>query len=355
MAVVGEALVEVVYEKQKEKLLLIVVEGNGPTLFGQEWLTHFTLNWEKIHLLQRSSVADVLQRHLKVFNAELGTLEGYEAKLHVDPAANPRFYKAQSVPYSLKDMIKKKLDRLVNVGIIEPVQFADWAALIVPVLKSDGKSVRICGDFKLTVNQAAKVDKYPVPKIQDLFAQVGGGKKFTKLDLSQAYQQAKLDEVSKAYIVINTHRSLFRYNRLPFGVASAPSCFQRVMESLLKGIPGVVVYTDDVLVIGKMDEEHLAALEEVLQRLEQAGLRLQLKKCSFMVPSVIYLGHQIDAEDLHPVAEKIKAIKEAPEPQNRLELKSYLGLLLYYSRFMPNMSTTLAPLYRLLRHDTTWR
>ena len=252
----------------------------------------------------------------------------------------------------MKDVIEKELDQLVNEKIIEPVQFSDWAAPIVPVLKSNSKSVRICGDFKLTVNQAAKVDKYPLPKIQDLFPQVAGGQNFTKLDLSQAYQQVKLDEASKAYTVINTHRGLFHYNWLPFGVASAPSCFQRVMESLLKGIPGVVIYIDDVLVTGKTDEEHLAALEEVLQRLEQAGLRLHLKKCSFMVPSVIYLGYQIDAEGLRPVAEKVKALKE---PRNRSELKSYLGLLSYYSRFMPNMSTTLAPLYHLLKHDTTWR
>lgn len=146
------------------------------------------------------------------------------------------------------------------------VQLADWAPPIVPVLKNDGKAVRICGDVKLTVSQATKVDKYPVPKIQDLFAKVGGGKKFTKLDLSQAYQQVKLDEASKAYTLINTHRGPFRYNRLPFDVASAPSNFQCtcVMESLLKGIPGVLVYIDDVLIIGKTDEKYLAALEEVL-------------------------------------------------------------------------------------------
>ena len=150
-----------------------------------------------------------------------------------------------------------------------------------------GKAVRICGDLKLTVNQAAKVDKYPVLKIQDLFAKVGGGKKFTKLNLSQAYQQVKLDEASKAYTVINAHRGLFRYNWLPFGVASAPSCFQRMMKSLLRVIPGVV-YINDVLIARKTDEEHLAVLEEVLQSLEQAGLRLQMKKCSLMFPSYLF-------------------------------------------------------------------
>ena len=317
-------------------------------------MAHFQLNWRKIHLLQCSSLADVLQRHAQVFANELGTLERYKAKLIVDPDANPRFLKARPVPYLMKELVEKDLDRLVTEGILEPVQFADWAAPIVPVLKGDGMSIRICGDFKMTINQAAKLDKYPLPKIEDLFAQLAGGKTFTKLDLSQAYQQVKLDESSKPYTVINTHRGLFRYNRLPYGVASAPGCFQRVMESLLKGVPGVVVYIDDVLVTGKT-EEHLAALEETLSRLEKAGLRLQQEKCSFMAASVTYLGHQIDEHGLHPVADKVQAVTKAPRPQNKSELKSFLGLLSYYSRFMPNMSTTLAPLYRLLRLDTSWR
>ena len=101
--------------------------------------------------------------------------------------------------------------------ILEPVQFADWAAPIVPVVKSDGKSFRICGDFKLTVNQASKLDRYPIPKVEDLFLKLTGGKAFTKLDVSQAYQQLVLDEESRKYAVINTHRGLFRYNRLRFG------------------------------------------------------------------------------------------------------------------------------------------
>ena len=111
----------------------------------------------------------------------------------------------------------------------------------MPILKRDLKSVRICGDFKLTVNQASKLDRYPIPKIEDLFAKVNGGKVFTQLDLSQAYQQLLLEEESKQYVVINTQRGLFRYNRLPFGVSSAPGIFQRAMESLLQGIPNIAI------------------------------------------------------------------------------------------------------------------
>ena len=126
------------------------------------------------------------------------------------------------------------------------------------------------------------------------------------------------------------------------------------MESLLKGIPGVVVYIDDILITGKSDEQHLAALEEVLKRLDESGLKLNLSKCSFMSPSVVYLGYLIDEHGVRPVHEKVEAIQDAPVPGNVTELKAYLGMLTYYSRFLPNMSTKLAPLYSLLHKDTRW-
>ena len=115
------------------------------------------------------------------------------------------------------------------------------------MLKRDKKSVRICGDFRITVNPVSKLDRYPIPKIEDLFARLRKGRYFTKLDLSPAYQQLPLDDDSKKFVVVNTHRGLFRYTRLPFGIASAPGIFQRVIESVLQGIDGVVVYLDDIL------------------------------------------------------------------------------------------------------------
>ena len=305
--------------------------------------------------MHRSALEAVLQRHQEVFKEGLGTLKGYEAKIYIDPGVRPRFCKARSVPYSMRTLVDKELDRLVEEGVIEPVQFADWAAPIVPVLQSDKASVRICGDFKLTVNLASKLDRYPIPKIEDLLAKLAGGKMFTQLDMSQAYQQLPLDEQSKSYVIVNTHRGLFRYNRLPFGVASAPGIFQRTMENLLQGLPNVVVYLDDILITGPTEQEHLQALEEVLRRLDKAGLRLKRSKCLFMSPSVVYLGHKIDSQGLHPVAEKVKAVQDAPKPRNVSELKSYLGLLSYYGKFLPNLATTLAPLYALLRASARWQ
>ena len=151
----------------------------------------------------------MLDRHAAVFQEGLGKLKGYKAKITLDQKAIPRFCKARPVPYALKAKVEDELDRLTAEGIIEPRQFADWAAPIVPVLKGD-QTVRICGDFKQTINHASKLDRYPIPRIEDLFAGLAGGTVFSKLDLSKAYLQIPLDEEAQAIAVINTHKGLYR-------------------------------------------------------------------------------------------------------------------------------------------------
>ena len=196
-----------------------------------------------------SRLQQVLDHHQGIFESSLGSIQGVTAKIHVDSQAAAKFHKARPVPYALCHQVEQELEWLQKDGVITPVQFSDWAAPIVPVVKKDG-TIRICGDFKLTVNQAAKLDSHPLPRIEDLFASLAGGKTFTKLDLAHAYQQVSLDEDSKRFVVINTHKGLYHYNRLPFGVASAPAIFQQIMETLLQGIPHVTVYLGDVLVSG---------------------------------------------------------------------------------------------------------
>ncbi|KAJ8248044.1 hypothetical protein GJAV_G00237580 [Gymnothorax javanicus] len=238
-----------------------------------------------------------------------------------------------------------EFERLTNQGIIEPVKFSEWAAPIVPVLNPDN-SVRICGDYKVTVNLVSKLEQYPIPKLEDLFEKLSGGEKLSKLDLSHAYQQVTLDEASKPYVTLKTHKGLFQVNRLPFGVSSSPAIFQRMMEGLMAGIPNVAVYLDDILVTGSTNQ--------VLARLKEAGLRLKRNKCAFMEPEAEFLGHKVDASGMHPLPHKVKAIQEAPAPTNVTELRAYLGLLNYYNRFLPNMSTLLSPLHELLRKEIKW-
>ena len=242
-------------------------------------------------------------------------------KYPVSPDAKPKFLKARTVPYILKEKIETELDRLLSQGVIEPVKFAKWAAPIVPIVKADG-TVRICGDYKLTINQVSSADPYPLPRIEDLFASLSGGKRFSKLDLSHAYQQLVLNEQSKQFTTINTHRGLYQYS---FGISCAPAVFQRTMDNLLKGIKHVSVYIDDIVVTGITEEEHLKNLDEVLSRLDDVGARLRKEKCSFFSPQIEYLGHLINEKGLHPTPSEIKAIIDAPAPSTVTELKSFLG------------------------------
>ena len=220
----------------------------------------------------------------------------------------------------------------MSQGILEAVQFSEWATPIVPVVKRDG-SIKICGDYKLTVNQIAQVDTYPLPLVQDILASFANGKAFTKLDLAHAYQQLSLDNDSRPYTTINTHRGLFRYTCLPFGVAAAPAIFQRTMESLLEDLPHVCIYLDDILVTGESETAHLQNLAAVLEQLESAGVHLKREKCFFMISEAEYLGHSISAKGIQPVSVKVRVIKDAPRPRDISQLRSFLGLRIIMGNF----------------------
>ena len=207
----------------------------------------------------------------------------------------------------------------------------------------------------MTVNQVLSVEQYPLPKPEEIFATLAGGKCFSKLDLSQAYLQVLLDEDSRPYVTINTHQGLYRYNRLPFGVASAPALFQKLMDTVLQGIPGVACYIDDILVSRKDEAQHMQSLEEVCRRLQHHGFRLKREKCEILTASVEYLGHVIDQDGIRPLPNKVAAIDKAPAPTNIKELRSFLGLLNYYGKFIPNLSTIIHPLNELLQTDRRWR
>ena len=171
----------------------------------------------------------LVEEYADVFSDQLGTLKDVEVHIDVKEGVKPRYFRARPVPYSLKKDIEETLEKLVDQGVYKPVTHSSWAAPIVPVRK-EGGGIRICGDYKLTVNQAADCDLYPVPKTEDLLATLNGGETFTKLDLSQAYQQLKLDAESQKLCTINTHKGLFQPTRLQFGIHSAAGVFQREIE-----------------------------------------------------------------------------------------------------------------------------
>ena len=335
------------------KVGVVVVQEQGPCLLGRDLsrelkvITTDTLNFVA------SSAEKLKAEFPDLFSDGLGCYQGKLFSIVVDPSVPAKFCKARTVPYALRNKVDKEITRLQEEGIISPISSSPWAAPVVPVQKGDG-TMRLCGDYKLTVNKAASMDTYPIPTIHDLFSNLAGGVIFSKLDMSQAYAQLCLDDVSKQYTVINTHRGLFQYNRLSFGISSAPGIFQRAMEELLHDIENVSVYLDDILVKGSTREEHDKTLRLVLSKLQSAGLKLKLDKCHIGVPSVTYLGYKLDKEGIHPTEEKVKAISEAPAPTNITQLRAYLGLLNFYRRFLPKAATLLEPLNRLLKANTPW-
>lgn len=245
LRVEGMVRVTVTHRNVSKMLPVIVVAGSGPNLLGRSWLQDLAMEVHTVHQVEATNnnngLVQVLMKHEAVFKEELGTLKGVKAVIHVDPEAKPKFFKPRSVPYAVRPLVDAELDRLLEAKIIEPVTHSEWAAPIVPILKPGG-GVRICGDYKVTVNQASSVEQYPLPRVEDLFAKLSGGDQFSKLDMSHAYLQVVLDEGSKPYVTVNTQRGLYTYNRLPFGVSSSPAIFQRIMEGILRGIPHCCVF-----------------------------------------------------------------------------------------------------------------
>ena len=334
-----------------------MVEGSGPSLLGRDWLSKIRLDWANIRAISgheaNSELDHLLQAYSEVFQPGPGLMKHIKASLTLKSDAKPRFCRPRSVPFSIKPKVGQELDRLEEEGVLRKVDHSSWAAPIVPVPKRDG-SLRICGDYKVTINPCLQIDQYPLPKPVDLMTCLTGGKRFSKLDLTAAYQQMALDDKSAKLVTINTHQGLYEFTRLPFGVASAPAVFQRAMDSVLQGIPHCICYLDDILVTGCTDAEHLRNLEEVLRRLQRAGIRLKRIKCSFCQDSVEYLGHRVDAKGVHTSPKKVEAIVNAPQPKNLSELRSFLGILNYYAKFIPNLSSLLHPMHELLRAEHSW-
>ncbi|XP_064462824.1 uncharacterized protein K02A2.6-like [Ornithodoros turicata] len=354
---IGEVQVE--QGTEEYSLNFQVIDFDGPPLLGRDWLEVIKVDWKSIKTLKackgrEANVECILEEFKDVFADELGCIRDFEAKVRMHDDAAPLFHKARPVPYALRDAVAAELREMQSMGILTSVETSEYASPIVPVPKKNGK-IRVCGDYKVSINKVIEVDSYPLPRIEDLFATLAGGQLFTKLDLAKAYLQVQMEEQSRRYLTINTHLGLFQVNRLPFGIASAPSIFQRTMDQILQGIPYTTCYIDDILVTGRTMKEHLSNLKEVLKRLKDRGIRLQKEKCELFKEEVSYLGHKISGGGLTTQDDKVAAMRDAPVPEDRAQLRSLLGLANYYGRFILNLATVLHPLNRLLRKDIPWK
>jgi len=183
----------------------------------------------------------------------------------------------------------------------------------------------------------------------------GAGEVFSKLDLSTAYLQLEVAPESKPLIIINTHRSLYQYQRLNYGVALAPAIFQETMDKILNGLDKICCFTDDNFISSGSKEEHLVLQSEVLKILEVHGIKIRRSKCEFLKPSITYLGYCIDKVGIHHTEDKVKALNGAPSQGDATGFRAWLGLLNYHGRFIKDLSSILYPLYNLLQKDVTFQ
>ncbi|XP_028327385.1 uncharacterized protein K02A2.6-like [Gouania willdenowi] len=326
VAPLGKLKVKVKYKNQTCNLELFVLKEGGAPLFGRQWLRQIKLNWQQIKTMNIASkqltgqrLSEIIEKHAAVFSEGIGTMKNIKACLELQNDAKPKFHKARPVPYALRPKVEAELQQLMDQGILSKVDWSEWATPIVPVAKKSSERVRICGDFKGTVNPVLHAVQYPLPRIDDIFASLANGEHFTKIDLAQAYLQMEMDENSRKYLTINTHKGLYQYNRLVFGITSAPAIWQRAMDQVLQGIPSTQCYLDDIIVTGSDKDSHLANLDAVLTKLEDYGLKANKKKCEFFKECIEYCGHKIDKNGLHKTQDKIEAIVNSPQPENSTE------------------------------------
>ena len=286
---------------------------------------------------------------------ELGLMDCEPLKLEVKEGSVPYSISApRRIPLPLVSKVQDELKRMEAHGIIEPVnQATEYCAPLVVVQKRDGDSVRLCVDLK-RLNENLVKQRHWMPTIEEIMPKLTGMTVFSKLDASSGFWSIPLHPDSRNLTTFLTPFGRYRFCRMPFGVTVGPEVYQQKMDELLQGIPGVANFVDDTIVAGKTQAEHDRNLAAVLSKIEQSGLKLNKKKCEFSQPSLEFLGHTIDSKGIRPSESKVKAILAMPSPTNKSELKRALGMVNYLGRYLPNLSTILAPLNVLLRDSTAW-
>ena len=263
---------------------------------------------------------------------------------HFDLTDNtPIHHRARRLAPKHNDYVRKEIDDMLEAGIIVPATTARSFPVVIAA-KKDGKP-RFCVDYR-TSNRVMKADRWPLPRIEEIFDDLQGSTVFTTLDLFSGYWQVKMEETSKEMTSFVTRYGTYQFEVMPFGLMNAPATFQRMMDFVLQDIPFVRVYIDDVVIFSKSLEEHVTHLKEVMGRISENGLKIKLSKCFFAQPKIRLLGHVVDKDGIHVDDDKVVAIKDTPTPTTKTELRSFLGLAGYYRRFIRNFAEISAALHR---------
>lgn len=262
------------------------------------------------------------------------------------PPIKQRYY---PVSPKMQSHIDSELKKMLDLGIVEKSTSA-WSSPILLVPKKDG-TYRFCVDYR-KLNKVTKKDAYPLPYISNILDKLRNATYLSSLDIRSAYWQVPVSENSREFTAFTVPgRGLYQFKRMPFGLSNSPATFQRLLDRILgpELEPWVFVYLDDIIVVTTTFEKHCEILKEVLERLTVAGLTLSQEKCKFCLPELKYLGYVVDKNGLHVDAEKVNAILNIPTPKNVSEVRRVIGMASWYRRFLPEFSSTIAPMTALLK------
>ncbi|BES87325.1 Hypothetical Protein NTJ_00130 [Nesidiocoris tenuis] len=291
-----------------------------------------------------------MEEFADIFEQKVGCIPNFKCSLKLRQNAKPVFIKARDVPFALRDQVEKELDELVADNIIYKVEHSDWGSPLVPIPKSNDR-VRLAVDYKVAVNKQLQDAHYPIPRVEDILNTLHGANVFCTLDLYKAYLHVQVDEESQIIQTMSTHRGTFAMRRLSFGIKTAPAEFHRILDQILSGLGGVTSYFDDVVIFGSTLEECQVNLINCLKRLRQYDLHVNREKCQFFKSSISYLGYVIEQNSVKKCPQKVKSILDAPKPSSVDEIRRFLGMITYYAKLIPNLSTLTYPLRRLLRKN----
>lgn len=301
-------------------------------------------------------LAATLAKYDVVFTEPRGVIPrpGFEHRIQLKEGAAPPKSPAYRMTPKMLVEAKKQLAELLDKGHVKPSS-SPFAAPILFVGKKDTEELRMCVDYR-RLNAITKKDAYPIPRIDQLIEVLQGATRFSKLDLAAAFNQIPVAPEDTEKTAFTTRYGQFEFTVLPFGLCNAPATCMRLMQNVLSDYLDdfVVVYLDDILIFSKTDDDHARHVELVLHRLAQADLRLKRKKCVFGVDSVAYLGHVVSKDGVSMDPSKVEAILDWPKPKNVTELRSFLGLIGYYRKFLVNFGEVSAPLVELTKKDVRW-
>ena len=348
LQVLGKLKCELKSKSAKSNEELYVVKGLRNSLLGRPAI-------QSLELLSKSDVknVDTVQEQYSELFSGLGKTD-WEYTIKLKPGYIPfALSTPRRVPLPLMEKVKKELQRMQNMGVISRVDKpTNWCSGMVVVPKSDG-NVRICVDLT-KLNESVLRENHPLPSVDQTLGQLTGARIFSKIDSNSSFWQAVLSEESKPLTTFITPFGRFQFERLPFGISSAPEFYQKRMSETLEGIEGVVCHMDDVLVYGKDQNQHDIRLEAVLRKLKETGITLNAEKCEFSRNKVKFVGHIIDSDGIRADPDKIQAINDMKPPSNVSDVRRFLGMVNQLSKFSGRLAGLTEPLRDLLKKKNEW-